>query len=134
MRARFVNESLKHSEVQDIVNKLRLLSSYDKKDRLPCKKEIPDNKCKEAETLLKRLYDGSLPKWWTSGKFFIDENLNINESIKHLTGRSKEELVKQSGGRPDAIFKRSRKNSDDTSLAGEITTSYKTLEKLFGKH
>jgi len=58
----------------------------------------------------------------------------VNEmSIKHLPGRSKEELLKLCTGRPDAIFKRSKRDARTTSLAGEIDTSYKTLVKLFGK-
>jgi len=57
----------------------------------------------------------------------------VNESIKHLKPRSKEEILKQINGRFDAIFKRSKQSSIDTSFTEEVYTSYKTLEKLFGK-
>lgn len=54
---------------EEITQEILLLAGYErptgKEQRLPFKKDIPLRNRKKVEMLLKDLYDGELPKWWT---------------------------------------------------------------------
>ena len=72
MRAKFVNRMF-FSKTQNINNKIWELGDFAdisrEEMRLPYRKEVPANKRKEVETLLKELYDGKLPSGYFTGEY-----------------------------------------------------------------
>lgn len=56
----------------------------------------------------------------------------VNEAIKHLGPKSKEDILQMVKGNKDAIFKRTEKY-EAFGLMEYVEVSYATLVKLFGK-
>lgn len=65
---------------------------------------------------------------------YLKSYIFYNESVRDfLKPKSKEEVIKQLGGRENVVFKPTNKYLEQSVFIGKYETSYKNLVKIFGK-